>query len=91
MIHVNNCDIFICYANLYIVCRQKLIIALSLIHIWTVYIVQAGAFYTYQDAAQFASQLEADGFYTDIRSEEHTSELQSRDSISYAVFCLKKN
>ena len=23
------------------------------------------------------------------RSEEHTSELQSRDSISYAVFCLK--
>ena len=25
------------------------------------------------------------------RSEEHTSELQSRDSISYAVFCLKKN
>ena len=24
-----------------------------------------------------------------IRSEEHTSELQSRDSISYAVFCLK--
>eukprot|EP01024_Parvocaulis_polyphysoides_P034721 TRINITY_DN3074_c0_g3_i1.p1 TRINITY_DN3074_c0_g3~~TRINITY_DN3074_c0_g3_i1.p1 ORF type:complete len:378 (-),score=88.54 TRINITY_DN3074_c0_g3_i1:6-1112(-) len=24
------------------------------------------------------------------RSEEHTSELQSRDSISYAVFCLKK-
>ena len=25
------------------------------------------------------------------RSEEHTSELQSRVSISYAVFCLKKN
>src|SRR5213082_4223996 len=24
------------------------------------------------------------------RSEEHTSELQSRDTISYAVFCLKK-
>ena len=24
------------------------------------------------------------------RSEEHTSELQSRDSTSYAVFCLKK-
>ena len=24
------------------------------------------------------------------RSEEHTSELNSRDSISYAVFCLKK-
>ena len=26
----------------------------------------------------------------DIRSEEHTSELQSRQCISYAVFCLKK-
>ena len=25
-----------------------------------------------------------------IRSEEHTSELQSRPEISYAVFCLKK-
>src|ERR1043166_10029130 len=25
-----------------------------------------------------------------IRSEEHTSELQSRFGISYAVFCLKK-
>src|ERR1043165_4571087 len=27
----------------------------------------------------------------DGRSEEHTSELQSRGLISYAVFCLKKN
>src|SRR3546814_10910803 len=26
-----------------------------------------------------------------IRSEEHTSELQSLTRISYAVFCLKKN
>ena len=26
----------------------------------------------------------------DLRSEEHTSELQSRPHISYAVFCLKK-
>ena len=25
-----------------------------------------------------------------VRSEEHTSELQSRFGISYAVFCLKK-
>ena len=25
-----------------------------------------------------------------VRSEEHTSELQSRGLISYAVFCLKK-
>src|ERR1043165_10301430 len=27
----------------------------------------------------------------EVRSEEHTSELQSRGLISYAVFCLKKN
>src|SRR6187200_1346175 len=27
---------------------------------------------------------------SDARSEEHTSELQSPDTISYAVFCLKK-
>ena len=26
----------------------------------------------------------------ELRSEEHTSELQSRETISYAVFCLKK-
>src|SRR6056300_724601 len=27
---------------------------------------------------------------SDVRSEEHTSELQSHSEISYAVFCLKK-
>src|SRR3546814_3131749 len=29
--------------------------------------------------------------YGNVRSEEHTSELQSLMRISYAVFCLKKN
>src|SRR3546814_9386213 len=29
--------------------------------------------------------------FTGLRSEEHTSELQSLMRISYAVFCLKKN
>src|SRR3546814_1369251 len=29
-------------------------------------------------------------FYIGVRSEEHTSELQSLIDISYAVFCLKK-
>src|SRR3546814_8215403 len=29
--------------------------------------------------------------FVDVRSEEHTSELQSLMRISYAVFCLKKN
>ena len=36
-----------------------------------------------------------EGFFTfltrDDRSEEHTSELQSPVTISYAVFCLKKS
>src|SRR3546814_3154893 len=30
------------------------------------------------------------GLWPDVRSEEHTSELQSLMRISYAVFCLKK-
>src|SRR3546814_8398997 len=30
------------------------------------------------------------GFFPGVRSEEHTSELQSLMRISYAVFCLKK-
>src|SRR3546814_4259166 len=43
------------------------------------------------DAADFA-RIRAAGFTTArIRSEEHTSELQSLMRISYAVFCLKKN
>ena len=29
-------------------------------------------------------------FFGNVRSEEHTSELQSHSFISYAVFCLKK-
>ena len=38
---------------------------------------------------KLASVLDFDGFLGG-RSEEHTSELQSRPHISYAVFCLKK-
>src|SRR3546814_10812570 len=33
---------------------------------------------------------EGRGFIEPVRSEEHTSELQSLMRISYAVFCLKK-
>src|SRR3546814_5518936 len=36
------------------------------------------------------SNSEADCSQSDSRSEEHTSELQSLMSISYAVFCLNK-
>src|SRR3546814_6838253 len=36
-------------------------------------------------------QVEGDPVRRGVRSEEHTSELQSLMRISYAVFCLKKN
>src|SRR3546814_8359948 len=36
------------------------------------------------------SLQQSHGTYLQIRSEEHTSELQSLMRISYAVFCLKK-
>src|SRR3546814_10281517 len=47
------------------------------------------------DADALANRLLVSGcartaLETDIRSEEHTSELQSLMRISYAVFCLKK-
>src|SRR3546814_9551130 len=40
------------------------------------------------DARRLAERARAAG--VDVRSEEHTSELQSLMRISYAVFCLKK-
>src|SRR3546814_15078609 len=43
-----------------------------------------------QDAAEAAPAGEATGTNEIIRSEEHTSELQSLMRISYAVLCLKK-
>ena len=48
-----------------------------------------------QAAIDYAARLkmQADRLADDllvVRSEEHTSELQSRNDISYAVFCLKK-
>ena len=51
-----------------------------------------------QDANEYAFALGALAHYASditghsvaVRSEEHTSELQSLSSISYAVFCLKK-
>src|SRR3546814_4867765 len=43
------------------------------------------------DNFAFASRDTARGAALLLRSEEHTSELQSLMRISYAVFCLKKN
>src|SRR3546814_10293829 len=40
--------------------------------------------------AQFSSLSGITEMNTKLRSEEHTSELQSLMRISYAVFCLKK-
>src|SRR3546814_2149230 len=50
----------------------------------------------HHDVAEFATALRAVGEpmrgkpVKELRSEEHTSELQSLMRISYAVFCLKK-
>src|SRR3546814_1714395 len=41
-------------------------------------------------ATRRASELALDALTAAIRSDEHTSELQSLMRISYAVFCLKK-
>src|SRR3546814_7337500 len=43
-----------------------------------------------QARAQAEQQLAIAKVYPSMRSEEHTSELQSLMRISYAVFCLKK-
>src|SRR5881227_4417742 len=43
--------------------------------------------YRQRNASRESSQSR---YGSSIRSEEHTSELQSRTVISYAVFCLKK-
>src|SRR3546814_5106801 len=42
-------------------------------------------------AAELETRDQRTGRRTGLRSEEHTSELQSLMRISYAVFCLKKN
>src|SRR3546814_6918122 len=47
-------------------------------------IIQSGEMHGYYDEENRLN------LYTKMRSEEHTSELQSLMRISYAVFCLKK-
>src|SRR3546814_8340495 len=49
---------------------------------------QSGVFTASREAAGRESRARGDG--SKLRSEEHTSELQSLMRISYAVFCLKK-
>src|SRR3546814_8327285 len=44
----------------------------------------------YKDAVEVTKVLGKDDEARRMRSEEHTSELQSLMRISYAVFCLKK-
>src|SRR3546814_2514961 len=49
-----------------------------------------GVFYESRPKSSSGLVLLGDGCRDYIRSEEHTSELQSLMRISYAVFCLKK-
>src|SRR3546814_4329966 len=48
-------------------------------------------FMTVDDARFRKPVFPGDQVHVHVRSEEHTSELQSLMRISYAVFCLKKN
>src|SRR3546814_3582945 len=52
--------------------------------------VMADASSALQDLDAQLPPATKDNFYFPMRSEEHTSELQSLMRISYAVFCLKK-
>src|SRR3546814_3570427 len=52
-------------------------------------LVDGGAHIVVNPPARHAAQ-HAKGVIMGVRSEEHTSELQSLMRISYAVFCLKK-
>ena len=51
---------------------------------------ETGATVTYTNKSENADTYAWDFGNGSVRSEEHTSELQSRETISYAVFCLKK-
>src|SRR3546814_6275259 len=53
-------------------------------------IPSAGGLTTISDLHRFAEMLRRGGEIDGVRSEEHTSELQSLMRNSYAVFCLKK-
>src|SRR3546814_6807684 len=46
--------------------------------------------YWLRGQARYDTECARDALHEDLRSEEHTSELQSLMRISYAVFCLKK-
>src|SRR3546814_9179573 len=57
--------------------------------------VWASAWYTFTSRSRNGTlrlliTISQYGFHRPMRSEEHTSELQSLMRISYAVFCLKK-
>ena len=67
---------------------------LIILSIFIIFISACGKPYKKEDSVKKASdakikEWEKTGIIS-IRSEEHTSELQSHSFISYAVFCLKK-
>src|SRR3546814_6607675 len=53
-------------------------------------IVSSVIFWTLSERERLSSCPRSPSFSAFLRSEEHTSELQSLMRISYAVFCLKK-
>src|SRR3546814_4220405 len=64
--------------------------ALAQRHVADFVVDRAGAVAQNVEAQAVGRQYRLRGFPLALRSEEHTSELQSLMRISYAVFCLKK-
>src|SRR3546814_6655870 len=66
---------------------QRGLLLLEGLGVQRVHLVEGDDLGLFGEAAAVGLQLPADG---SVRSEEHTSELQSLMRISYAVLCLKK-
>src|SRR5213592_5165687 len=69
------------------VCSRRLLLAISLLAIAGIAVSSVSLYHHYGSSRTSYCDI-GENFNCD-RSEEHTSELQSRYVISYAVFCLK--
>src|SRR3546814_7668706 len=71
---------------------QRGLLLLAGLGVQRVHLVEGDDLGLFGEAAAVGLQLPADGSVgsPNVRSEEHTSELQSLMRNSYAVFCLKK-
>src|SRR3546814_9880348 len=85
-----NCAFFVFSDNSMLSFMRKSLIQYQLAN-KQYFIVSSKYFYFLRESGKNILQCKRNGFSNRfIRSEEHTSELQSLMRISYAVFCLKK-